>query len=250
MERDAGRRIRGRFEDAEELEEVPATEGESVLGGRMNAPNSPGRLVVDNFVDDDDDDDDDDGEASYLAMVQGRSAAASAPPPEPEPRADVDGDGLMAVVEARASAEGSLWAPVEELGAEGLEWAAGSSDALPGGCPTAQGHEEEIALGNADEAGDGNRVDVDEESSKPETLDGNSQERQAKLDALFESGEPATHAATTTTQSEPGDAWQDDVEPFALDEDFDYDAVKLTPRIDLEAERKAWQAAQHHKQAR
>ena len=38
--------------------------------------------------------------------------------------------------------------------------------------------------------------------------------------------------------------WEDDVEPFALDEEFDYDAVKLTPNIDLEAEKRAWQAAQ------
>ena len=38
--------------------------------------------------------------------------------------------------------------------------------------------------------------------------------------------------------------WEDDVEPFALDEEFDYDAVKLTPNIDLEAEKRAWQATQ------
>lgn len=243
VERDAGQRIRGRFEDAEELEEVAATEGDSVFGGRMNAPNSPGRLAVDNFVDDDEEDDDD-SEDSYLAMVQGRSAG-SAPPPKPEAQADVDGDGLMAAVEARASVEGSLWGPVEGLGAEGLQWAAGSSDALPGGCPTAEGHEEDTAQEDVEEAGDGSRVDVDEASSEAETVHGVSRERQTQLDALFESGEPATSSeAAPTMQSQPGDAWEDDVEPFALDEDFDYDAVKLTPRIDLDAEKRAWQAAQ------
>ena len=212
----------------------------------MNAPNSPGRLAVDNFVDDDEEGEGD-GEDGYLALLQGRSAASS-PPPEPDTSADADGDGLMAVVEARASAEGSLWGPVDELG-EGLDWAAGSSDALPGGCPTAEGHEQDKAQRDVEEAGDGSWVDVDEESSQPETVHGEAQERQAGLDALFESGEPATAACSSsearpTTQSQPGDVWEDDVEPFALDEDFDYDAVKLTPRIDLESEKRAWQAAQ------
>lgn len=245
VERDAGRRIRGRFEDAEELEEVAAADGQ-LLGGRMNAPNSPGRLAVDNFVDEDEDDDEDGGASSYLAMVQGRSAA-SAPQPEPEPLADGDGDGLMAVVEARASAEGSLWGPAEELGAEGLEWAVGSSDALPGGCPAADGHGHPAlhVQRTMDEVGDGGRADAEDESSQPEAVRVESQERQAELDALFASAEPGTSNKTTSSkQSQPGDVWEDDVEPFALDEEFDYDAVKLTPNIDLEAEKRAWQAAQ------
>ena len=52
------------------------------------------------------------------------------------------------------------------------------------------------------------------------------------------------YKTTSSKQSQPGDVWEDDVEPFALDEEFDYDAVKLTPNIDLEAEKRAWQAAQ------
>eukprot|EP01046_Picozoa_sp_COSAG06_P093955 COSAG06_NODE_40123_length_405_cov_0.839869_1_plen_45_part_10 len=45
-------------------------------------------------------------------MVQGRGASGG-PMPEPEPEPAEDGDGLLAVVEARASAEGSLWGPAE-----------------------------------------------------------------------------------------------------------------------------------------
>ena len=93
------------------------------ITGRMNAPNSPGRLAVDNFVEDEDEEEG--GGGGYLAMVEGAgcgAASGAAPEPEPEPEvaAADEGDGLLALVEERASAEGSLWGPAEELGSDGL----------------------------------------------------------------------------------------------------------------------------------
>ena len=272
VERDAGRRVRGEFEDQGEVEELNV-DGTTVLGGRMNAPNSPGRLAVDNFVEEEDEDEEgeEDG-GGYLTMVQGAgrgAASAAAPELEPEPEvgsSDADeGDGLLALVEERASVEGSLWGPAEELGSEGLEWA---PDALPGAPAADSGDVGKLVQdvrGTAEAVDDRDSADVDEESSQP--VDGEAAGRQAALDALFEPERPAATApapspAAAAAASSPAagtdepvgeeeqgpDAWEDKVEAFSLDEDFDYDAVKLTVKVDIEAEKKAWAAAQQAKQ--
>ena len=255
VEQQAGRRgrIRGEFDDSG-LEELDG-EGGTVHGGRMNAPASPGRLAVDNFVEDEEEGEEEgDG---YLAAVAQRRAPAAQPEPEPEGEAEggqPEQDDVLAAVEERGVAEGRLWGPSEDAAAE---WRA---DGLPGGCEAtpSDGVLAQAVRGAVEELGDQESGDVDSEATPtagPEEIEAAA--RQAELDALFE---PEVAPAPTggagagservdaTKQKETGnggeEAWEDAVEAFALDEDFDYDSVKLTPKFDLAEEKRTWREQQ------
>ena len=112
--------------------------------------------------------------------------------------------------------------------------------------------------GAVEELGDQESGDVDSEATPtagPEEIEAAA--RQAELDALFEpEAAPAptggagagSERVDATKQKETGnggeEAWEDAVEAFALDEDFDYDSVKLTPKFDLAEEKRTWREQQ------
>lgn len=216
----------------------------------MNATRSPGHLAVDNFVAEEEEEVDTGYLPSMMATGQKKVAKDAELNHVAQVSAhDTDDDGaLMQVVEARALKEGSL------LGeAESPVWVSG--DALPGGCScdepaeNATGSsmnnlEENLATAvrqAAETVGDDESGDVDPESYEV-LADASGEHRVDRLAALMEAGSQRGDKIAPCEEPDDDAKWVDPVEKFVLDQDFDYDQIKLTPKPDIETMRRKWEA--------
>eukprot|EP01047_Picozoa_sp_COSAG01_P019962 COSAG01_NODE_1125_length_11596_cov_8.205532_5_plen_467_part_00 len=173
------------------------------------------------------------------------------------------GNGAAAGVGASASLGGGGGADAEMQGWE--------ADSLPGGCSAQQTSPERRSAGElqrgvrmaAEAVDDGESADVDPEASEVEVeveVAAAAAARRAALHLLDGGGGDAPGAAEENPEQPPQQpppppqeaeaeaeleaaAWEDPVEAFELDEQFDYDGVTLTPKVNVEQMRREWLAA-------